>query len=415
MRTLLLATATLALAACSDRPLPFPNGLGGTDAAARDQSIGGDLPIPDLAAAVVDAAAQPDLVTTQACTIDSDCAPGNHCCNTLCVDESSDPGNCGGCGLACTGSSRCCSSQCDDVTIDVQNCGTCGHVCSGQNATEGCAASACKIQSCSVGFADCNQQAADGCEVKIAADPKNCGGCGNICTLANATASCVGSACAIASCNAGFADCNGSAVDGCEADLNSDPNNCAKCGRVCAGTCVAGGCQAATSKRIFVSSVLYTGNLGGVLGADQKCQALADGALLGGTWKCWISDDNGNTPSVRMTHFPGAYTLVDGMTPVANSWAGLTSGSLLNPIIMTEKRTNPPFGTTSCLGGGFATVWTDSSPTGLEMFAGDTCSNWTSTTGMSAWGDAYDWTGAWSFFCNGGSCASTSAIYCVEQ
>jgi len=38
--------------------------------------------------------------------------------------------------------------------------------------------------------------------------------------------------------------------------------------------------------RVFVTSETYDGNLGGIAGADSKCQALADAAGLDGIWSC---------------------------------------------------------------------------------------------------------------------------------
>lgn len=44
-------------------------------------------------------------------------------------------------------------------------------------------------------------------------------------------------------CNALFADCNGDAADGCEASIWSDPAHCGACGRTCDGPCAMGACQ----------------------------------------------------------------------------------------------------------------------------------------------------------------------------
>ena len=84
--------------------------------------------------------------------------------------------------------------------------------------------------------------------VETASDPKNCGGCGLACAAANAQLSCDRGQCGIASCNMGFADCDKSYADGCEAHLATDPLNCNACGTACAvnDTCAAGACQAAT-------------------------------------------------------------------------------------------------------------------------------------------------------------------------
>lgn len=44
-----------------------------------------------------------------------------------------------------------------------------------------------------------------------------------------------------------------------------------------------------SAKRIFLTSITYQGNLGGVTGADTLCQGRATARSLGGTWKALIS------------------------------------------------------------------------------------------------------------------------------
>lgn len=68
--------------------------------------------------------------------------------------------------------------------------------------------------SCMPGQARC----ADVC-APLATDRSNCGACGNACVIANGTAACVDGTCRVAACNAGFADCDSSAANGCEATL----------------------------------------------------------------------------------------------------------------------------------------------------------------------------------------------------
>jgi hypothetical protein len=44
-------------------------------------------------------------------------------------------------------------------------------------------------------------------------------------------------------CSPGFANCDGEASDGCEVDLESDPTNCGACGVSCDGrACLEGAC-----------------------------------------------------------------------------------------------------------------------------------------------------------------------------
>jgi hypothetical protein len=43
-------------------------------------------------------------------------------------------------------------------------------------------------------------------------------------------------------CDRRFGDCNHLAADGCETELDNDPQNCGSCGAVCHGTCTPAGC-----------------------------------------------------------------------------------------------------------------------------------------------------------------------------
>jgi hypothetical protein len=89
-----------------------------------------------------------------------------------------------------------------------------------------------------------------------------------------------------------------------------------------------------TKKVVFVSSEKYTRDLGGLDGADAKCQQLAESAGLSGLYKAWLSD-SASSPSTRFTHPLHPYVLVDG-TIIANGWEDLTDGQLTAPINVTE-------------------------------------------------------------------------------
>src|SRR5208283_5579303 len=98
-----------------------------------------------------------------------------------------------------------------------------GNVCSQTNGKEICVGGTCTIK-CNAGFADCNANVG-GCETAITTT-SNCGKCGNACSTENATETCSstssGYACTIASCHAGWGDCNNNPSDGCEDDTNTD-------------------------------------------------------------------------------------------------------------------------------------------------------------------------------------------------
>lgn len=89
------------------------------------------------------------------------------------------------------------------------------------------------------------------------------------------------------------------------------------------------------SKRVFVTSTKYTGNLGGLSGADAKCQTKADRVKLGGIWKSWLSDSN-TSVSTRLNHSENPYVRLDNKI-VANNWSDLTDGELVNGINIDES------------------------------------------------------------------------------
>ncbi|MEZ4309307.1 MAG: fibrinogen-like YCDxxxxGGGW domain-containing protein [Polyangiaceae bacterium] len=149
------------------------------------------------------------------------------------------------------------SNGCEtDLLSSVTSCGTCGTACTAPNGTPACTAGTCGVGSCDAGFADCDGQYGNGCEVATSADTANCGACGNTCAAsANGTASCVAGACQI-DCDAGFGDCDGDGANGCETTLASSLSDCGACGQACSvanGTaaCVAGLCGVDTCNAGF--------------------------------------------------------------------------------------------------------------------------------------------------------------------
>ena len=185
------------------------------------------------------------------------------------VNLSNDVNNCGACAVACPAVSNgtpvcsgfvCGIGSCNagfancfgppttcetDLQTDVNHCGMCGTPCpSVANATVSCGGVQCGIAACAPTYADCDLTFADGCEVSLPTDVNNCGTCNNVCpTPPNGVAGCAGSACTLASCNAGFANCDNNAANGCEKSVLTDPMNCGGCGIVCgSGTCTGGVC-----------------------------------------------------------------------------------------------------------------------------------------------------------------------------
>jgi cysteine-rich repeat protein len=248
---------------------------------------------------------------------------------------------------------------------------------------------------------------------------------GNLEDTDDCTSTCTPAACGDGFVWAGMEECDDANMDDADMCLNACTN--AICGDAviqagveqcddgngmagdgCSDTCTAEG------KLVFASSELYNGNLGGLMGADAKCQALADAANLGGTYMAWISTNMGS-PSTRFTQSALPYITVTGVV-IANDWADLIDGSLAAPIDVTETGGLVPVATVGCQGGGHQLAWSATTPAGAIGNAMQTCQGWTNgAMGQSNWGRATNINAGWTNFCQGNSCAATAALYCFEQ
>jgi hypothetical protein len=184
----------------------------------------------------------------------SRCAPGEMCCNAMCVNVATDRDHCGSCtnlcsrdhsdgyaggactcngGPACQGSATCCpGAGCKTLSEnDPANCGACGRACDpGQSCRGGnCVNTMCNGQPCE--FLCCGTTCAD-----ISMDPNNCGQCGRQCNAS------IGEMCRPGPGGLGVCQtiCGGLMCDpgqGCCAgtctDLSFDQFNCGMCGRQC--------------------------------------------------------------------------------------------------------------------------------------------------------------------------------------
>jgi hypothetical protein len=186
------------------------------------------------------------------------CAAGYEDCdgdptNGCETDVSGDPKHCGSCTNTCDPSSEVCTAgqckpspctagrgECDndptvncetDLTSSVAHCGFCEDACTAANGTPQCSASTCGVASCNSGYADCDGAAANGCEVPLATTTAHCGACATACTNAHGTTSCAASTCKPV-CSAGYGDCDTSRINGCERALNT-VSDCGMCGRAC--------------------------------------------------------------------------------------------------------------------------------------------------------------------------------------
>ena len=157
---------------------------------------------------------------------------------------------------------------------------------------------------------------------------------------------------------------------------------------------------------VFVTSTAFPGNLGGVAGADAKCQALADlssnSRVKGRTFLAWVST-NATSPAARFVHGTKAYVRVDKAV-VASTWNELLSGTLRSGIGLDENGAAHS-----------GQAWTGTrSETG--QLSTSTCADWTSSSfaedgvGGNVGGSGGGWSSNTEM-----PCASTARIYCFEK
>jgi hypothetical protein len=269
------------------------------------------------------------------------------------ADTTSSTAACGACGTRCdppNATAVCAAGRCQvgscatgfgdcdgnatngcetDTRVTVSHCGTCGHACaSAPNAVPACALGVCALL-CTAGFADCDGNAANGCETDTRTSASHCGGCGRACSLPNAaTAACVASSCAVATCLAPYGNCDGSAVNGCETDTRTTNAHCGGCGMACAAGLSCAGSTCAPQASCAAILRAFPGIASGAYTIDP------DGSGAGAPFRvyCDMSTDGGGWTMV--------YKLSSGIDGEPSAlWLGGatndTNDALLTPIIAT--------------------------------------------------------------------------------
>jgi len=120
------------------------------------------------------------------------------------------------------------ANGCETYTAgDVNNCGDCDYVCQAiPHGTVGCQDGNCIVAGCDAGWDNCDGNTANGCETNILTNPNHCGSCGYVCNLPHAIEGCSSGNCFISACEAGYANCDGNTANGCEVYLDDGGGTC---------------------------------------------------------------------------------------------------------------------------------------------------------------------------------------------
>jgi hypothetical protein len=163
---------------------------------------------------------------------------------------------------------------------------------------------------------------------------------------------------------------------------------------------------------VFVSSLTYTGNLGGTDGADTICQQLAnDAGLTDRLWTAWVSSVNSSALDRLFGGFT-PYRMLDGRLVATGLEELITSGPRVS-ININE------YGESVVNGSEQVLVWTGTDVNG--SWSGLDCEGWTDNSPAEGNdGDvgsvklAVPVFGEWTFSGIAG-CQTTRHLYCFER
>lgn len=368
--TLLAAALSLGVGACWHDVDPNPaGGSAGTGGSAGAGGSGGET-----SSSTSSATGGTTGSTTEpfGCQRNADCVedPAGPICNletgecVSCLSVEDPAADCGigawchpvgQCEVGCTGDADCPGpgTLCDAASHTCVGClddGDCpaGSVCEGGQCLPGCN----EAQPCAAGDSCCFGQCKD-----LQSDEDQCGACGTSCPdLPHAVAFCNGGVCEVGPCSAGFQDCNGALLDGCETntliegDCLCTPSAVEPCYLGAPGTEGVGACKAGT-RTCKNDGLTWSLCLGQVLpapeicanGLDESCDGTIDNAPdqdLDG-WTTCDGDCNDHDATVNPGAWEIDFTLVDhdnnSMTPKIRMPGGNGKDDDCNPATLDSE------------------------------------------------------------------------------
>lgn len=160
--------------------------------------------------------------------------------------------------------------------------------------------------------------------------------------------------------------------------------------------------------RVFATSSSYSGNMGGLSGADSKCKSAAEAAGLTRTYKAILSD-SGNDAEDRLI-ISGEVYIIDSLgnsNLVVNSGVALWNTDSINLLSSIDLDENGNTVNDS--------VWTGTGSDGGVFFT-DNCTNWTSSGGGTDGftGSSASLNDQWVESLSE-ACSNSNRLYCISQ
>jgi hypothetical protein len=174
------------------------------------------------------------------------------------------------------------------VDSNAHNCGACGVDCEQQvaNVTSvSCGAGQCDYAMCAMRWGDCDGDRKNGCETPLA-DPAHCGTCATNCATLVHNANmllCPFGACDYTSCDAGWADCDGNRANGCELAVLAHANGVGGSYYDCYPLGTPG--NAATYVQAMAQDACVSAGMVCFVSPQANCQTILGSA--GATYRVW--------------------------------------------------------------------------------------------------------------------------------
>lgn len=188
-----------------------------------------------------------------------------------------------------------------------------------------------------------------------------------------------------------------------------DGESCQSLGAVTGDLACGAGCVFDTSdcsfpRYVFRTQGKFSGNLGGLAGADAICQSQADSAGLSGTFVAFLSTSTTDAIDRLTDDYRDYYTTHGVPKFLATDKADLLDGLAASIAVDAQGAAtdaNPR-------------TWTGTD-TGGVAYPSRTCSNWTATSGSGEQGNSGVFANTQWYTALADTCSNQWAFYCFEQ